>query len=838
VHILTHAEATERAGLIEVRGYDVELDLTTGPETFASSSTIRFVARPGSSTFVEIDAPRVRSARLNGRDLDLATALDGDRIALGSLAADNELTVVADCAYSHSGEGLHRFVDPADDEAYTYTQLFLYEAHRVFACFDQPDLKAPWTLRVTAPTAWTVLSNAAGRPVAPGRWAFDATPPMATYFAALAAGPYHSVTAVHDGIALGLHCRRSLAPFLEADELFDITRRSFDFYHALFGVRYPWGPYDQVFVPEFNAGAMENPGCVTFRDELVFRSRVTDDRRERRALIVAHELSHMWFGDLVTMRWWDDLWLNESFAEYISHRALSEATRFVDAWASFACDTKAWGYRQDQLPTTHPVAGEAPDSDAALLNFDGISYAKGAAVLRQLDAWVGHDASARAYAAYFRANAFGNATIDDYLEAMGEAGGRDLRPWADEWLRAAGINALTPEVVVGADGSYASVAIAQSAADEQPTLRSHRIALGMYDRVDDRLVRRERLELDVTGPRTEVPQLVGAPAADLLVVNDDDLTWAKIRFDERSFESVRRGDVGRIESALTRAVVWNGLWEMTRDGILPAGELVRLVLDGLGRERHLAAVTDLLRIARESIDVLGDPDRRDLRLAELSDRCRALLDASEPGSSLQLAYARAYAAAAAGDAAVARLRGWLAGADVPDGLAIDDEFRWAVVERLAAIGAMGDAEVDAVLAEDRTSAGELHAATARASQPTAAAKRDAWHRLVDDDSLSNHMVEATVTGFVRPAQEELLRPYADGYFDEIRALFAARPMAIGLSLAYGLFPHALVEAETVTRADALLEQTELAPPLRRILVERRADLVLALRAREVDRGAG
>ncbi|HEX6335811.1 MAG TPA: aminopeptidase N [Jiangellaceae bacterium] len=845
MHILTHAEATERTGLIEVRGYEVELDLTTGPETFASSSTIRFAARPDSSTFVEIDAPRVRSARLNRRELDLATALDGDRIAVGGLAADNELTVVADCAYSHSGEGLHRFVDPADDEAYTYTQLFLYEAHRVFACFDQPDLKAPWTLRVTAPTAWTVLSNAAGRPVAPGRWAFDATPPVATYFAALAAGPYHSVTAVHDGIALGLHCRRSLAPFLEADELFDITRRSFDFYHALFGVRYPWGPYDQVFVPEFNAGAMENPGCVTFRDELVFRSRVTDDRRERRALIVAHELSHMWFGDLVTMRWWDDLWLNESFATWASVLAEAEATRWTESWTTFAVSEKLWALRQDQLPSTHPISADIRDLEDVEVNFDGITYAKGAAVLKQLVAWVGRDAFLQGVRAYFTEHAWGNTSLADLFTHLERTSGRDLSTWGEQWLQTAGVNTLTPHVAVDEDGAYTSVAIAQTADESHPTFRSHRIAIGLYDRTaaDDgepKLVRRDRIELDVTGEHTEVPQLSGIEQPDLLLLNDDDLTFAKIRLDERSRQTLV-SDIGTLADPLPRALCWTASTDMLRDAELPTREYVELVLSGVERETDMSVVQTVLASAKNAIDRYADPADRLLLSSRWSSALHRMARDAEAGSDQQLAFTRAWAGSVASAEHIEELRALLNttdGGDVLPGLAVDTDLRWTLLHRLVIVGAAGDGAIDDELERDNTATGRRQAAYARAARPSAEAKATAWAQAVESDELPNALLSATCSGFAHPEQRELVRPYVPLYLDAVPRVWAARTNESAQTIVVRLFPRILADMETAETVRSWLETAELPDAARRLVVEGLADIDRAVRAQACDREAG
>ena len=830
---LNRGEAVERARLIRVHGYEVDLDLTRGAERFGSTARIRFsCSETGAATFVDLTMPAVASVTLNGRPID-RSAIAERRLSLAGLDTENELVVVAEGAYSRTGEGLHRFVDPADGEVYTWSEAVLFNANRIFACFDQPDLKAPLRLRVRAPEGWTVLSNGAGTRTGATDWEFAETPPLATYFMVVVAGAYHSVYASHGQIPLGVHCRRSLAPYLEADELFGHTRESFDFYDGIFGVPYAYGKYDQAFVPEFNAGAMENPGCVTFTDKFLYRSRVTDASRQSRAETIAHELAHMWFGDLVTMQWWDDLWLNESFAEYMGTLTLAEATRFTTAWTTFCATTKAWGYRQDQLPSTHPIAADAPDTDTAQLNFDGISYAKGAGVLKQLVAWVGFEPFLAGLRAYIAEHAHGNTTLADLLVALERASGRDLRAWSREWLETAGVNVLRPEPTVGPDGRYASVDVIQAATDDHPTLRSHRIAIGLYDRVGARLVRRDRLELDVVGARTAVPALVGVPAPDLLLLNDDDLTWAKIRLDQRSLRTALDGWLCRIDDPLPRALLWAATWDMVRDAELAPGDYLALVFESVAPEREISLVQDILNRARQAIDVYGRPDARDKRLAALAARCLELLDEAEAGGDLQLAYARAYAGAVARPADVERVSGWLDGAGVPEGLAVDTELRWLIVRRLAAIGAIGEAEIAAEHARDQTSSGAEWAAVARASLPTQAAKAEAWEAIFADGSLSNNLVRAAIRGFWQPDQGALWAPYAARYFAVLADVWRTRTPVMAEEITEGMFPAVAVSADTVRLADDALAGDR-APGQRRLLVEGRADLERALRARAAD----
>src|SRR5215472_6552613 len=587
---LTRDEARDRAGLLDVGSYHVELDLTGGESVFTSVTTVTFrCSRPGAATFIDLTVPAVNAITLNGAPLEPGS-FDGNRIALENLAADNELRVSAECAYSRNGEGLHRFSDPVDGDVYLYTDFETSDAHRAYACFDQPDLKSTFEFTVLVPDGWQVISNMApdvtGEPAGgeaqPGtvRWHFPPSHVMSTYITAIAAGPYHEVRSEHDGIPLGIYCRKSLAQYLDPDEIFEVTRQGFDFFHRAFATRYPFGKYDQLFVPEYKAGAMENAGCVTFLEDYVFRSRVTDFRRQARATTILHEMAHMWFGDLVTMRWWDDLWLNESFATWASVLAQAEATRWRGAWTTFAQLEKSWAYRQDQLPSTHPIAADVPDIAAVEVNFDGITYAKGAAVLKQLVAYVGLDNFLAGLRTYFSQHAWANATLGDLLEPLAAASGRDLAGWSKQWLETAGVNTLRPEYTLAADGTFAEFAIRQEAPEAHPVLRDHRIAIGLYDRTAAGLVRRRRVETDVCGERTVVAELNGESRPDLVLVNDDDLTYAKIRLDPHSMDTLL-ASIGTFTESLPAALCWAAAWDMCRDGELAARDYVRLVLAGI-----------------------------------------------------------------------------------------------------------------------------------------------------------------------------------------------------------------------------------------------------------------
>src|SRR3954454_20065522 len=702
---LTRDAAAARAALLAVHSYDLFLDVTDGhgrpgEETFRSATTVRFDARtPGAATFVDLVAERVRSATLNGVELDVSTYTEDGGLPLPDLAATNELVVDADCRYSRTGEGLHRFVDPEDGQVYLYTHFEQAEAKRMFTCFDQPDLKATFTVHVTAPFDWQVVSNTGDRTIEAGEAGsqlvhFTPTKRISTYLVALVAGPYARVTDLHDGIPLGIFCRASLAQHLDPEAIFAVTKAGFDFYHRVFDYPYPFDKYDQLFVPEFNAGAMENAGAVTFLEDYVFRSKATRATYERRAETVLHELAHMWFGDLVTMRWWDDLWLNESFATYISTLCQAEATEYTTAWTTFANTEKAWAYAQDQLPSTHPIAADMPDVAAVEVNFDGITYAKGASVLKQFVAYVGRDEFLAGIRRYFRKHEYGNTTLADLLGPLSESTGRDLSQWADQWLRTSQVNTLRPVFELSDDGRYASFAIEQTAVPEHPVLRNHRLAVGLYNARPERLTRSHRVEFDVSGARTEVPELAGRPAGDLVLVNDDDLTYAKLRLDERSLATLREGIIAMPDS-LARALCWSAAWDMTRDAELPARDWVELVLNGVDAETESSVVQALLGLVQSSLSSYADPAWAPTGWTALADKALRALKAAAPGSDQQLLWSRTFASAARTEEHAAVLRGLLDGSATFEGLPVDTDARWAFLHGLVAIGAAGPDQIDA-----------------------------------------------------------------------------------------------------------------------------------------------
>ena len=839
---LTHAEAKERTSLVKVESYDIYLDLTEGEDIFVSTTIIKFAGlQPGASTFIDAVGRSIISATLNGSPLDVS-AYDGVTVELPSIAAVNELILKIEGIYSKSGEGLHRFVDPADKEVYLYTQHETADARRTFPCFDQPDLKATFAITALAPGHWEVISNNAPETITEmgnkKRWEFKRTPVISTYLTAIVAGPYHRVDDVYVGektVPLGLFCRKSLAEHMDSEEIFKLTKQGFAFYEKEFGLAYPFDKYDQLAVAEFNAGAMENVGCVTFgEDYMVFRSKVTDKNYNWRANVILHEMAHMWFGDLVTMTWWDDLWLNESFAEWASYVALEKATRFTNSWTVFNSERKNWAYRQDQLSSTHPIAVDMEDMESVRTNFDGISYAKGASVLQQLVSHVGQDKFLEGLRAYFAKHAWGNTTLNDLLVELEAVSGRDLKPWVTTWLRTAGVNTLRPELVI-ADGTYTSITIKQEVPRVpvgSKELRPHRLGVGLYDLKDGALVRRKSAEIDLSGESTLVTEFAGEKIADLVLINDRDLSYGKIRFDERSISTLKE-HLGDISDPLSRALCWSAVWDMVRDGELSASDYVPLVISALAGESDAAVVQMTLTQLESAVELFAASGNRAKLRAEEAIGIEALLDGTEPGSDLQLLFARALASTATSTDQNAKVRAMLDGKI--DGLVIDADLRWHLLNTLVERGWATETEVDAELQRDNTSNGQRYAAFARAAFPSAQAKEKAFTSSITP-GLSNHIQLSTIRGFQRPLQRELLGDYSKRYFDAVLEVWTSESYEMASNVAALLFPTYIVSQATLEAAENWLATVGKDAPngLRRTMAENRDAMARSLNAQASD----
>ncbi len=854
---LTREQAVERAALVTVDSYRIVIDLTDGEGkpgegTFRSTTTVEFDALAGADTYIDIAADSIRSATLNGHDIDVSGYDESTGIPLEGLEGHNIVVVDADCRYSNTGEGLHRFVDPVDDEVYLYSQFETADAKRMFACFDQPDLKAGFDVTVTVPSHWEVISNGATFSVedygAAKRHTFTATPRMSTYLVALIAGPYarwdDTYSDDHGDIPLGLFCRKSLAEFMDHERLFTQTKQGFGFYHNNFGAPYAFGKYDQLFVPEFNAGAMENAGAVTFLEDYVFRSKVTRASYERRAETVLHEMAHMWFGDLVTMQWWDDLWLNESFATFASVLCQAEATEFAEAWTTFANVEKSWAYRQDQLPSTHPVAADIPDLAAVEVNFDGITYAKGASVLKQLVAYVGLEEFLSGLRDYFRDHAFANATFGDLLGALEKASGRDLSGWGQQWLKTTGLNTLRPDFDLDADGRFTRFAITQSGA--QPgggETRVHRLAVGIYD--DDgsgKLVRIHREELDVDGETTDVPALQGVSRGKLILVNDDDLTYCSLRLDPESLQTALTR-IADIADPLPRTLAWSAAWEMTREAELKARDFVSLVAGGVQAETEVGVAQRLLLQAQTALSAYADPQWAVREgWPAFADRLLELARGAEAGSDHQLAYVNALCNSVLADRHTDVLRALLdadpAAQDLA-GLDVDTDLRWRIVTALAAAGVV-DSDgpqtpfIDAEAQRDPTAAGKRHAAAASAARPQPAVKDASWQQVIEDDTLANITGRSIIGGFIQPGQHELLKPFSAKYFGVISGVWERRSSEVAQTVVIGLYPAWDISKAGLNAADRFLADSEVPPALQRLVIEGRAGVERALRARAFD----
>jgi aminopeptidase N len=865
---LTRDEARARAAVVTVQSYEVALDLTTGPTTFTSRTTVQFTSSPGASTFIDLIAPAVHKVVLNGRVLDPAAVVADSRIRLDGLTAENTLTVVADAAYMNTGEGLHRFVDPVDDEVYLHSQFEVADSRRVFAVFEQPDLKATFAFTVTAPAHWKVVSNypVVGQPVpveggrnlngrrddGTATWTFETTPRIASYITAIIAGPYHDEhgeLTSSDGrtIPLGVYCRTSLAEHLDTGNILDITRAGFAFYEEKFAQPYPFAKYDQLFVPEFNAGAMENAGAVTFLESYVFRSKVPEATVERRAVTILHELAHMWFGDLVTMRWWDDLWLNESFAEFVSTLAAASATRWTSAWSTFSSLEKNWAYSQDQLPSTHPIVADMRDLEDVEVNFDGITYAKGASVLKQLVAWVGQDEFFAGVQAYIAKHAWGNTELRDLLSELETTSGRDLSAWSALWLEQSGVTLLRPEITTTADDdgteTIMSFAVLQEVPAEHPVQRPHRLAISGYDlaaRPDGStaLALTTKVELDVDGPRTEVPKLVGIRRPDLLLINDDDLAYAKVRLDEASLATAT-ARLGSFTDSLPRTLVWTAAWDATRDGESRARDFVELVLRNIGQESDSSVVQVLLRQLSTTLDLYVAPEHRHATEVATADRLLALATSVAAGSDTQLQLLKSFAGRASTAAQLDVVAGFVDGSRTLDGLTIDTDLRWELLTSLATGGRADEPRIAGQLASDPTATGQRAAAAARAAIPTAEAKAAAWAAAVEGHELANTLHAATINGFGRVHDRSLLVPYVEPYFAALEPVWAAGTNEIAQNIVVGLYPLDLADdarVDVLASTDAWLgSHPHAAPALRRLVVESRDGVRRSLAAQEADR---
>lgn len=840
---LTRSEARARAKNITVRSYDISIDLRDArtSTTFRTVTEVSFLADEGSSTFIDAITHTVHSISLNGISVDTSAA-DGARIALEGLQAHNTLIVDADFSYTNTGEGLHKFIDPVDDEVYLYTQFEVPDSRRVFAVFEQPDLKATFAFTITAPNSWQVVSNQpTPDPTASGElniFEFSPTPRISSYITALIAGPYSVVRdelVSSDGttVPLGVFARASMFDYLDSDYVFDITKKGFAYFEEKFGMAYPFDKYDQLFVPEFNAGAMENAGAVTFTETYVFRSKVSDAVRERRVVTILHELAHMWFGDLVTMRWWNDLWLNESFAEWASTIATAEATEWTEAWTTFLAMEKSWAYRQDQLPSTHPVVATINDLEDVQVNFDGITYAKGGSVLKQLVAWVGEDAFFAGVQNYFKTHQWGNTELSDLLAELEATSGRDLVGWSKKWLETAGVNTLRPVIETDAQGIITSFKIEQTAPEDWPTIRPHRLAIGVYEAKGESVERIHRVECDIDGALSDVPAMVGLHRGDAIVLNDDDLAYAKIRLDDDSL-GFALTNLSRFASPLTRALVWGAAWDATRDAEMPARDYRTLVLANLDSETESTTIRTVLGQLSLVTKIYADPATTADAQEVVADTLWRWTTEADAGSDAQFQFVKAFASLVTHDAHAANLNALLEGTLKLEGLEIDTDLRWELLGGLVLLGVAGEAEISAALTNDNTSNGQQAAARLRAMRPSADAKKETFEELVASTELPNLIIRSATMGYNHVNDPAVLDGLVESYFEALLPIWESRTYKIAEYLVEGLYPVSLVNDHIQEATEMWLDTADAPPALRRMVEENLAGVLRAKKAQAFD----
>ena len=851
---LTREEAAERKAVIGETNYRVHLDLTgnipghASPETgdeanFVSTTTVNFDARPGSSTFLDIVADEIMTVKVNGKELDPAKVYKDSRISLTGLQENNSVAVVAKCQYSRTGEGLHRSVDPSDGKVYLYSQFEVPDARRVYAVFDQPDIKATFDFSVAVPSEWEVISNqptAYTPEVAPDDdsirfWTFKSIPVMSPYLTAICAGPYAKWSTVHTlasgrNVPMSIYCRQALkdAASGDVDYLFDITAKGMDFYNSTWAVEYPYEKYDQIFVPEYNAGAMENIGCVTIRDSYIYESKTTDASKERRVVTVLHELAHMWFGDLVTMKWWNDLWLNESFAEFTSTLAAAEATEWKDAWATFCSGEKSWGQAEDEKPTTHPIVAPINDLNDTYVNFDGITYAKGASVLRQLVAYTGRNQFFQGIHNYLEKHKYSNATLDDLLSELEATSGRDLKKWSGLWLEQSGVNTISAEVRVAPDCTIEELALVQTAPADNPVLRPHRLAVGFYNADDDgNIVRTDRIELDVDGERTIVSDAQGRKRPDFILINDDDLTYTKIRLDPESLRFAL-GHLDRFTDPLARAITWLSLWDMARSAELPAQSFIDTSLKALVTERESTTFRYALGQVNTAASFYVAPNRRDAAIGQVSDELWHLAQAASAGSDEQFQLLTAYANYCVGSEFDRRTQGLLDGTIVLPGLEIDNNLRWFITICRARAGVITNDDIDAELSRHDTTENREFAYKAKASIPTPEAKQWAFEQALHNGELTNSQIEAVAEGFGLNNRPELYAGYVSRFFDSIDWIWENKTFHMSETLicplsGAGLYPQFAHPSDLAAAGKAWLDSHRDADRALRRMVEENMD---------------
>ncbi len=835
--VLHRAEAVERASRVHGIHYSLAFDLSEDRSSYTGRARIDFELRPGAAPlFLDFRGTPVRLS-VNGKPQEPDHRDHRLWLPDELLATSNRVEVEYENDFDLSGDGFHRFVDPEDGATYLYTNFEPFAAHRSFPCFDQPDLKARFGLVVVAPGTWTVVSaeeaaDSSALPDGRRRHVFPATPPFSTYLFPLLAGPYERIDDRHGELRLGVLGRRSMRRELEtsAPEILEITAQGMAYYAELFGRPYPFAKYDQVFVPEFNAGAMENVAAVTFADQFLFRDPPTYAQRLTRGEVILHELAHMWFGDLVTMRWWDDLWLNETFATYLSYRCLATATRFRDAWQVFNGAMRPAAHRQDQLITTHPVATDVEQTDQAVGNFDAITYEKGAAIIKQLVAALGEEAFRTGLRTYFDRHAWGNASLADFLAALGQAADEPLEEWARLWLQTPSLNTIGVRWSQ-ADGCILDLVVEQDAPAEHPVLRPHTTTLALVDQpAPGEPLEVHGLPVRIIGERLSVAEATGRPAPLFVYPDLGDHDYALVRLDPRSlaFALERLSD---LPDPLLRQQVWSALHEMVRAGSLRPDVYLATVRRFAPGEADQALLATILERAALVL-------RRYLAEERALHESRQLVAAAVQGAhstspQLQLIWARAAIALAADAADVDLLLGLAEDGWSAEGFRVDQEMRWSLAVKAEAHGLEGAAERSArELRKDPSDRGQRAFIRAQTSRPDADVKSAAWQRINGQGYGSDYLTRAAIRGFQWVHQRTLLAPFREPFYAQLGSIFATRDHAFAGSYARGLVPDRWAEPAELERLRAFragLSEHEVL--LRRHIDEISDDLARDIRVR-------
>ena len=830
---LTESEALTRCQRVANVSYALSLVIDGERPQYDGEATIRFQSTdPSSATFLDFTGGEIFECVVNGANYDLAPR-HSHRIELPArlLESENEVRVRYRNDYDRTGSGFHRFQDPEDGEVYLYTDFEPYCAHRLFPCFDQPDLKATYDVDVTAPQAWVVVANGAeDRREAVGDGAirrhFAQLDPFSTYLFAVIAGPYVSKHDTSGSVALGVYCRKSLERFFDHEEVFEITRQGFAFYTDYFDQPYPFGKYDQLFVPEYNSGAMENVGAVTFNESQVFRDPPTETQRLVRAEVILHELAHMWFGNLVTMKWWDGLWLNESFATYISFLAMSEATRFQDCWQNFLGSIKTWAYREDQKPTTHPIACTVDDTDQTFLNFDGITYGKGAAVLKQLRASLGATGFREGLRLYFRRHAWGNTTIGDFLGALSEGADKDLNHWSQRWLETSGVNTI--QAVPSDNGSV----LRQQPGNGDAVLRPHHLEVALYTHQNGALAAAESVTVALEGAEASLPVTATATAASVLWPNQDDHAYARVLLDDASLATVK-SSLDKIDDPLVRMGLWCTFWEMVREGALPPSDHIALGARFLVNETRPEIVQTNLRLVTVSM-------RRYLPLGAQSAAGAVLMGAAKDacehhptGSDLQLLWGRAAPGFVADTHQARDLATWISGG-APGALPVDQGLRWRILSRMSAFALDGVADLlSAETGRDPSDRGVKARFAAEAAAPDLDVKRPLFERFVRPaPGDSADLLKAGMGSFFQPHQAASASEFGLRYFEVLSEVVREQELEYATrGFARLLVPHAIASPALIAAAEAALERARGTPILERVLLEETDEMARAVRLR-------